>query len=106
GIESPTAVMALSDEGVQRRQKIFVSLAPDTVVLKEKSVAIPETTARVIEIDFKELKIKKPDWALASLGVLAEKDILFSKEILAFALKSRFSQKVYDLAMETIEKMY
>ncbi len=106
GIESPTVVMALSDEGVQRRQKIFKTLAPGTVVLKEKSVAIPETTARVIEIDFKELKIKRPDWALASLGALAEKDILFSKEILAFALKSRFSKKVYDLAMETIEKMY
>jgi 2-oxoglutarate ferredoxin oxidoreductase subunit beta len=106
GIESPTAVMALSDEGVQRRQKIFKTLAPGTVVLKEKSVAIPETTARVIEIDFKELKIKRPDWALASLGVLAGKEILFSKEILAFALKSRFNEKVYDLAMETIEKMY
>jgi 2-oxoglutarate ferredoxin oxidoreductase subunit beta len=106
GIESPTAVMALSDEGVQRRQKIFKTLASETVVLKEKSVAIPETTARVIEIDFKELKIKRPDWALASLGVLAEKEILFSKEILAFALKSRFNEKVYDLAMETIEKMY
>ncbi len=106
GIESPTAIMALSDEGVQRRQKIFKTLAPGTVVLKEKSVAIPETPARVIEIDFKELKIKRPDWALASLGVLAEKEILFSKEILAFALKSRFNEKVYDLAMETIEKMY
>lgn len=106
GIESPTVVMALSDEGVQRRQKIFKTLAPTTVVLKEKSVDIPETTARVIEIDFKELKIKRTDWALASLGVLAEKEILFSKEILAFALKSRFNEKVYDLAMETIEKMY
>lgn len=106
GIESPTVVMALSDEGVQRRQKIFKTLAPGTVVLKEKSVDIPDTTAQVIEIDFKELKIKKTDWALASLGVLAEKEILFSKEILAFALKSRFNEKVYDLAMETIKKMY
>lgn len=105
GIESPTVVMALSDEGVQRRQKIFKTLAPDTFVLKEKSVGIPETPAQVIEIDFKELKIKKPDWALASLGVLAGKEILFSKEVLALALKSRFSEKVYDLAMKTIEKM-
>ncbi len=106
GIESPTVVMALSDEGVQRRKKIFKALAPGTVVLKEKSVDIPETAAQVIEIDFKELKIKRPDWALASLGVLAKKEILFSKEILAFALKSRFNEKVYDLAMETIKKMY
>ncbi len=106
GIESPSVVMALSEEGVQRRQKIFKTLKPATIVLKEKSVAIPETSAQVIEIDFKELKIRKQDWALASLGVLAEKQILFSKEMLAFALKSRFSEKVYTLAMETIEKMY
>jgi 2-oxoglutarate/2-oxoacid ferredoxin oxidoreductase subunit beta len=106
GIEAPTVVMALSDEGVQRRQKIFKTLGADTLVLKEKSVAIPETPAGVIEIDFKALKIRKPDWALASLGVLAGKELLFSKEILAFALKSRFNKKVYELALETIEKVY
>lgn len=106
GIESPTVVMALSDEGVQRRQKIFKTLSPATFVLKEKSVAIPETPARVEEIDFKEFKIRKQEWALASLGVLAKQEILFSKEMLDFALKSRFSEKVYTLAMETIEKVY
>ncbi|MCP4722168.1 MAG: 2-oxoglutarate synthase [Desulfobacteraceae bacterium] len=106
GIESPSVVMALSEEGVQRRQKIFKTLKPATIVLKEKSVAIPETSAKVMEIDFKELKIRKQDWALASLGVLAEKQVLFSKEMLSFALKSRFNEKVYTLAMETIEKMY
>jgi len=106
GIESPTVVMALSDEGVQRRQKIFKTLGPDTFVLKEKSVAIPETSAQVFEVDFKEFSIRKQDWALASLGVLAKKQILLSKEMLDFALKSRFSEKVHTLAMETIEKMY
>jgi 2-oxoglutarate/2-oxoacid ferredoxin oxidoreductase subunit beta len=106
GIESPSVVVALSEEGVQRRQKIFKSLAPTTVVLKEKSVDIPETNAQVIEIDFKEFKIRKQDWALASLGVLAAKQILFSKQMLSAAIKSRFNEKVYTLAMETIEKMY
>ncbi|MCP3944168.1 MAG: 2-oxoglutarate synthase [Desulfobacteraceae bacterium] len=106
GIESPTLVMALSLEGVQRREKIFKNLKPSTFVLKEKSVAIPETRARVFEIDFKKFKIRKQDWALASLGVLAKEKVLFSKEILSFALKTRFNEKVYTLAMETIEKIY
>jgi len=70
GIESPTIVLALSDEGVQRRQYIFADLNQNTFVLKEKSVSIPETKAEVMEIDFKNLKIKKQDWALASLGVI------------------------------------
>jgi len=105
GIESPTIVLALSDEGVQRRKKIFATLKPDTFVLKEKSVTIPETSAEVVEIDFKELKIKKQDWALASLGIMAQKGKAINKETLNHALKTRFNEKLYRIAMETIEKM-
>jgi len=106
GIESPTVVLALSDEGVARRKKIFDSLSPTSFILKEKSVAIPETRAQVEEIDFKAFKIKKQDWALASLGVLARKEIAISKEMLTFALKSRFNEKVFNLAMETVNKIF
>lgn len=106
GIESPTVVLALSDEGVQRRHKIFKTLSSSTFVLKEKSVAIPETPAFVEEIDFKEFKIKKQDWALASLGVLAREERIFTRKMLKFSLKSHFNEKVYNLAMETVEKMY
>jgi 2-oxoglutarate ferredoxin oxidoreductase subunit beta len=106
GIESPSVVLALSDEGVLRRKKIFASLKPDTFVLKEKSVTIPDTPANVIELDFKALKVKKQDWALASLGVLAKNDKAINKEMLEYALKQRFNKKVYEISMETINKMY
>ena len=106
GIESPSVVLALSDEGVQRRSKIFAALTPDTFVLKEKSVDIPETKADVVEIDFKELKIKKQDWALASLGVMAKNGKAINKDMLDYALKSRFNEKLYQIAMETIEKIF
>jgi pyruvate/2-oxoacid:ferredoxin oxidoreductase beta subunit len=105
GIESPTVVLALSDEGVARRQKIFAGLSPDTYVLKEASVAIPDTPAQVEEIDFKAMKIKKTDWALASLAVLAKHEIVLNKDMLVFALKSRFNEKVFNLSMETVEKI-
>lgn len=105
GIESPTVVLALSDEGVARRQKIFAGLSSDTYVLKEASVAIPDTKAQVEEIDFKAMKIKKTDWALASLAVLAKHEIVLNKDMLVFALKSRFNEKVFNLSMETVEKI-
>ena len=105
GIKSPTVLLALSDEGVQRRKNIFATLKPDTFVLKEKSVTIPETSANIVEIDFKALKIKKQDWALASLGVMAKREKAINKEMLNHALKSRFNEKVFQIAMETIEKM-
>ncbi|MBF0469517.1 MAG: 2-oxoglutarate synthase, partial [Desulfamplus sp.] len=51
GIESPTIVIAISDEGVQRRKAMFAQLEPSTLLLKEKSVDIPETRAKVVEVD-------------------------------------------------------
>ena len=106
GIEAPTVVVAISDEGVQRRKAMFATLSPDTFVLKEKSVSIPETPANVVEIDFKEFKVKRHDWALASLGVLAKEGRGLTPEMLAFAVRARFNEKVAAIAMETLEKMF
>lgn len=106
GIEAPTVVVAISDEGVQRRKTMFATLSPDTFVLKEKSVSIPETPAMVVEIDFKALKVKRHDWALASLGVLAKEGRGFTPEVLVFAVQARFNEKVAGLAMETLEKIF
>ncbi|MCG8568112.1 MAG: thiamine pyrophosphate-dependent enzyme [Desulfobacterales bacterium] len=105
GIESPTVVLALSDEGVARRAKIFANLSEDAFVLKEKSVEIPETKAQVEEIDYKSMKIKRQDWALASLAVIAKKELAINKEMLFFAMKNRFNEKVYNIAMETVNKV-
>lgn len=106
GIESPTVVVAISDEGVLRRKSMFSTLSPDTFVLKEKSVTIPQTPARVVEIDFNKLKVKKQDWALASLGILAKEGRGFTVEMLTHAIGLRFNEKMAALAMETIEKMF
>ncbi|GAB6146527.1 thiamine pyrophosphate-dependent enzyme [Desulfocicer niacini] len=104
GLEAPSIVLALSDEGVQRRKKIFAKLGPDTLVVREASVEIPETKAEVMTVDFKELKIKRHDWALASLGVLAKLGRGITEEMLIPALKARFNPKVFGMAMETVEK--
>lgn len=106
GIESPCVVLALSEEGVQRRKKIFASLKPGTLVLKEKRITIPETLGNVVEIDFRKLKIKKQDWALAALGVMAKKGKAINKEMLMHALNLCFNENRYLTAMETIEKIF
>lgn len=105
GLESPHVVLALSDEGVTRRKKIFAGLRPDAFVLKEKSVTLPDTFAQVEEIDFKALKIKKPDWALAALGILAKKELVLTTDQLVSAMKSHFSPNVFSLAQETLDKV-
>ncbi|MBF0302362.1 MAG: 2-oxoacid:acceptor oxidoreductase family protein [Desulfamplus sp.] len=105
GIESPTVVIALSDEGVQRRAKMFGKLTSSTLLLKEKSVAIPETHADVVEVDLKEHQIKRQDWALASLGFIAGRGQGITMEMLDFALKSRFKPALYEQAVEIVNKL-
>ncbi len=106
GSKSPSIILALSDEGVVRKKDIFTTLSPSTVILKEKSVTIPENPAQVTEIDFSERKIKRQDWALASLGWLAAKEIGLTRQMLMFSLKSRLKQDYFLQASEIIDKMF
>lgn len=105
GIEAPTVVLALSGDGVMRREEMFETLTAETFIVKEKSVIIPGTTAEVLEIDFSRLKISKQDWALASLAVIAKNKKAINIEMLQLALQSRFSEKVYLRSMDIVEKI-
>lgn len=106
GIELPTVLLALSDEGVKQRKKLFSVLRESTFLFKEKSVCIPETNADIVELDFKELKIKRQDWALASLALMAKNEKALNIEMLQIALKLRFSEKNYLSAMDIVGKIF
>jgi len=95
----------LSEEGVQRRKKLFPKLTKETFLLKEASVDIPETAASVREVDFKTMKIKKHDWALASLAYIASARKGITLDMLEFSLKSRFKPAVYESAMEIVRQV-
>jgi pyruvate/2-oxoacid:ferredoxin oxidoreductase beta subunit len=104
GIHSPTVIVALSAEGVVRRKEMFKDLGNETFILKAADVDIPETSATVVELDFKDKGIKKHDRALASLGVIAQLEKVLTLDMLQSALKLRFKKSVFDMAWETIEK--
>jgi hypothetical protein len=55
-------------------------------------------------VDLKALGIKKPDWALASLALLANPGQIISLEMLTAALKIRFKGKILDNSLELIQK--
>ena len=105
GSTAPTVVLALSDEGVQQRKKLFATLSPSTFVLKEKTVGIPPCAAEVYEVDFKEWKIAKPDWALAALCFLATKEQAINWEMLEIAMKAQFQGKIYLSALGIADKI-
>ena len=104
GIEKPRVLVALEQEGVDRRRAMFDGLDNDSVVVQIGDVSIPDCKARIHPVDLKSLGIKKPDWALASLAVLAQQEQIISMEMLTEALKIRFKGKVLESSLELIKK--
>jgi Pyruvate/2-oxoacid:ferredoxin oxidoreductase gamma subunit len=105
GISSPQVVIALAKEGVARRKSIFANLAPEAVIVKAASLTLPRSAAKIVEVDFKTDKIRSPDWALASLAVMAKKNLVLNPDMLEAALAHRFKGKVRDQALALVEKV-
>ena len=53
GIERPSAILALSDEGVQRRRSLFDLAEGNTRIIRAKGVQVPDCRGEVLEVDFK-----------------------------------------------------
>ena len=106
GLVRPAVVICLAAVGVARRKAIFGTLAEDAVVIKEKSLILPETSARVIEIDFTELAVKPGEWALAALAILAAEDIIITGDMLAAGMSHRYRGKMLDEANAMVARSW
>ncbi len=104
GIEMPSVVVALDQVGVDRRRSLFKHLEKDVLVIQISGVTIPAGKARIHQVDLKNLRIKRTDWALASLAVMANLNRIMSAEMLKAALKLKFKGKNYQAALEIISR--
>jgi len=105
GIDMPSVVVALDQEGVDRRGDLFGRLAKDTLIIQISGVTLPASKADIHQVDLKNLGIKRTDWALASLAVLAKLNRIISAEMLKAALKLKFKGKNYQAALEIISRL-
>ena len=105
GIETATVVVALDQEGVDRRRNLFEQLTPKSLIIQITGVSLPDSKARVHRVDFKARGIKRTDWALASLGVLAGLNCVISVDMLMSALKLKFKGDTRQVAMDLIKKL-
>jgi len=104
GIDMPSVVVALDQEGVDRRRGLFKHLAKDALIIQISGVTLPASKARIHQVDLKHLGIKRTDWALASLAVMAKLNRIMSAEMLKAALKLKFKGKNYQTALEIISR--
>lgn len=98
GLGNPQVVLAVAAEGVARRRAVFAQLGEEAVVVKERSLNLPETRARVLDIDFPALGVKPGEWALAALAILARERILINPEMLAAGIAHRYRGRMLDEA--------
>ncbi len=105
GIDRPTVVVALADEGVGRRKKMLAQLDSDTLIIKDAGVTLPDTGATVQAVDFKAQKIKSQDWALASLALLAKNNRVISMKMLKAALAIRFKKAILESAVDLVDRV-
>jgi pyruvate/2-oxoacid:ferredoxin oxidoreductase beta subunit/Pyruvate/2-oxoacid:ferredoxin oxidoreductase gamma subunit len=105
GIENPTAVVALDQEGVGRRRDLFERLSEDALIIQASGVNLPGSKARIHRVDLKAQGIKPPDWALASLGVLAKLKRVVHPQMLEAALKVKFKGKALDSALQLVKQV-
>jgi len=102
GIRQPDVVLALAQEGADRRREMFEHLTGDALVLQADGVELPRCNARIHPMDLKSRSIKKPDWALASLGILAGLGEIITPDMLAAALKIRFKGNTLETALKLV----
>lgn len=105
GIERPSVIIAIGQEGVDRRARLFEGLDHGTLVIQDREVKLPETGAFIRTVDFKSQGIKGPDRALASLGILAKLNKAVSPKMLQAALKDRFEERIYASSLDLINRV-
>ena len=105
GIDKPTVVVALDQEGVDRRRDLFKHLGKETFIIQISGITLPASNAAVYQVDFKGQHIKPVDWALASLVVLAKLEKVIRTEMLEAALKVRFRGEALKSSLDLIDRI-
>jgi 2-oxoglutarate ferredoxin oxidoreductase subunit beta len=102
GIDTPNIILALAQEGVDRKKDLFLKVSEKTVVLSGNDVTLPDCAGKIINIDFKQRKIGNQNRALAALAILSHLSLVITPDMLHEALRVRFKGKAYDAAMELV----
>jgi 2-oxoglutarate ferredoxin oxidoreductase subunit beta len=105
GIDRPEVVVALAGEAVARRRHMLARLTENSLVLRANEVDLPPSAAQVVSLDFKAMKIKSADRALACLGILAKMGRVINLQMLKAALSFRFKGSVLESSLSLVDRV-
>ncbi len=105
GITKPGVILAIGQAGVNTRQKVFRQLDPQAMIIQTPGVDLPTVSGSIHLADFKDLGIKREDWSLAALMVLARLGTVLHKDMLRSAIQARFKSTALESALALFEKV-
>ena len=105
GIQKPSVIVALGQEGIDRRKGMFADLDDDALILRIGDVKVPSSKAQIHEVDFKSQGVKPADWALASLALMAKLGKVINLDMLESAVKLRFKGKALEASSELVDRV-
>jgi len=104
GLSKPAVVIALAEEGINRRKDVFGQLPQASMVLRAiPDLDLPPTKAEVVDLELKSIGMKKADYALASLASLAKRKEVLNMDMLEAALDLRFPAKIAEASRKVVE---
>jgi len=106
GITSPDVIMALSQEGVERRSAVFGKLQSDSLIIKAIEVALPANPCRIVDIDFQQLGVPFASRGVAALALLACLYPVLSREMFRTGLVHRLKGGQLEQALATAERVF
>ncbi|MFH1481615.1 MAG: thiamine pyrophosphate-dependent enzyme [Pseudomonadota bacterium] len=105
GIERPSVLLSLGQEGVSRRSALFDHLNGDALIIQARGVALPDSKAKILPIDFKGQGIKTTDWALAALSIMAKLERVITLDMLRSALGLRFKGNGLSSVLDLVDRV-
>ncbi len=103
GIEQPDIIMALSAEGVERREATIAEAKPSCLILQEAGLYLPKTSAQVIKVDCTSMGVKKNERPLAFLAMLSKYRPSINKELLCRGLEEKLKAEQLEEALDLVK---
>ena len=105
GVITPTVVLCVAQEGIERRKSLFEKLGKETRVLSWPDLEIPVTKAEVSTISLGRVKVRKTQRGLALITKLAQMEIVVEPVTLEKAINIRYSGKMRDQSIELVHQL-
>ncbi len=105
GIESPTVVIAVGQEGVNRRAQLFEQLHSEALIIRSDDVTVPRTAERTVTVNFRAQNIRGPERALAALGILAKRGNAITPDMLRSALLNYYKDPILTSSLDLVDRV-